>query len=145
MYIKDEVLDKLLEPFHLNDQDRLSIIEDFRAVQIELMLKNFLVYYETHKSEIELRYLDQLAEGIKNQPSIYIKKFVTLFSAEIDKNPEVITFIQTKMSRFLSEVIRTYTRGRTEEEIRAVVETMFEDMDLIEMLNASQPQNSPRQ
>jgi hypothetical protein len=142
MYLKDETLKIILDYFQISEEEKAVIIEQIRTMQIELIIKSFLIYYETHKSPIELKYMDEITQGLKQEPKKYFQKFKDLFTAEANNNPEMIVFVEQRMIPFIVDLLREFSKGKDREIVRKVVENILEHYDLVEILNEQKQQAS---
>lgn len=133
MYIADQTLEIMADYFQLNEVDKALFVEQIRSLEAETIFKSFLVYYETHKSALELKYLEMLGEGLAQAPSSNLPKFRDLFVAELSNNPELQTFLTTKVIDLMTDIIKAFTKGKDRELVREIVYSLFPNRDLYDL------------
>lgn len=141
MFLSDDTLEKILSRFELDEQEKWSAIEALRASQVEIMFKSFLIYYETKKSEIELRYLDKIKEGLENDFPKYIVKFRDLFIAESENNLEMQSFVVERMTNYITDIIRASVEGKDRDYVENIVKSVFENIDVVEAFKNHEQSN----
>lgn len=138
MLLSDEVIQHIAQYHKLSEDDTEIFVEEVRATQAEILIKSFLVYYETHKTEAELRYLELLADGLNNDFAKYLIKFRDLFNAEATNNPDLVAFIAKRMATHIANLIYAFLEGKDRDTIEETLMMLFENADLAKIQTSLQ-------
>lgn len=134
MYISDRILEKILDYYKVLEPDRTTLIDSFRDMQLEYMLKNFFVWYETHKSPYEQKLLTKITEKFDRteaEANAAMKQFSEIMSLEIEHNGQLRAFLEKREAQFLMNIIGTFSESTDFEANLEIAKEIFKDLELI--------------
>ncbi len=124
MYLSEELLEKIGDSFKLNNAEKEIFNEVIRSYQGMIFWNALLLYYEKNKTDLEKKYLSQLIKNLEKNPQ-NLEKIGKLIGKEAEYNPEIISFINNKMTNYIIEIISTFNHNKDKQEIRNVLKELF--------------------
>jgi hypothetical protein len=128
MLVSDSVFEKIGKYYKLNDYELDTFVEDTRNNQIEIFYKSFLMYFEDHKSELEMKYIEKIAENKDSREGF--KKLHRLIVNEMDNNLEARRIIMSDVHGYVMHLIHGFLKRCDDEEvIKEVLNEFFFYLD----------------